>query len=148
MTTRYEELRLDFEKKQGEIAEVLGVKRNTYSKWENMINDMKLEKSNDLANYYDSSLDYLLGLSNIKKGNFKSLDIDYNILIKRLKKLRKDNNLSQEFLSEKLGFPQTTYSQYEVGTSIPTTLKLLVIATYYNVSCDYLVGRTDDEEIK
>lgn len=44
MTTRYEELRLDFEKKQGEIAEVLGVKRNTYSKWENMINDMKLEK--------------------------------------------------------------------------------------------------------
>lgn len=148
MTTRYEELRLDFGKKQGEIAGVLGVKRNTYSKWENMINDMKLEKSNELANYYRTSLDYLLGLSNIKEGNFKSLTIDYNILTQRLRKLRDEKNLTQEFLSNKLGFPQTTYSQYEVGTAIPTTLKLLVIATYYNVSLDYLVGRTDDKEIK
>ena len=79
MTTRYEELRLDFGKKQGEIADILGVKRNTYSKWENMINDMKLEKSNELANYYETSLDYLLGLSNVKDGNFKSLTIDYNL---------------------------------------------------------------------
>ncbi len=148
MTTRYEELRLDFGKKQGEIADILGVKRNTYSKWENMINDMKLEKSNELANYYETSLDYLLGLSNVKDGNFKSLTIDYNVLTKRLKKLREDSNLTQEYLSDKLGFPQTTYSQYEVGTTIPTTLKLLVVATYYGVSSDYLVGRSDDMEIK
>ena len=148
MTTRYEELRLDFGKKQGEIADILGVKRNTYSKWENMINDMKLEKSNELANYYETSLDYLFGLSNVKDGNFKSLTIDYNVLTKRLKKLREDSNLTQEYLSDKLGFPQTTYSQYEVGTTIPTTLKLLVVATYYGVSSDYLVGRSDDMEIK
>ena len=148
MTTRDEQLRLDFGKKQGEIADILGVKRNTYSKWENMINDMKLEKSNELANYYDSSLDYLLGLSNVKEGNFKCLNINYNILTKRLKELRDDNHLTQKYLSDKLGFPQTTYSQYEVGTAIPTTLKLLVVATYYNVSVDYLTGRSDDKEIK
>lgn len=148
MTTRYEELRLDFEKKQGEIADILGVKRNTYSKWENMINDMKLEKSNELANYYETSLDYLLGLSNVKEGNFKCLTINYNVLTQRLKELRDESNLTQEYLSNKLGFPQTTYSQYEVGTTIPTTLKLLVVAAYYNVSLDYLTGRSDDKEIK
>ena len=78
----------------------------------------------------------------------ESLTIDYNVLTKRLKKLREDSNLTQEYLSDKLGFPQTTYSQYEVGTTIPTTLKLLVVATYYGVSSDYLVGRSDDMEIK
>lgn len=148
MTTRYEELRLDFEKNQTEIADVLGVKRNTYSKWENMINDMRLEKSNELANYYEVSLDYLLGLSNFKGTSFKSLEINYDLLTRRLKQLRKDNGITQELLSEKLGFPQTTYSQYERGINIPSTLKLLVIAIYYNVSFDYLVGRTDDKEIK
>ncbi len=148
MNIRYEELRLDFEKNQTEIADVLGVKRNTYSKWENMINDMRLEKSNELANYYEVSLDYLLGLSNVKGTNFESLEIKYDLLTRRLKQIRKENGITQELLSEKLGFPQTTYSQYERGISIPSTLKLLVIAIYYNVSFDYLVGRTDDKEIK
>lgn len=128
MTTRYEELRLDFEKKQYEIADILGVKRNTYSKWENMINDMKLEKSNELANYYKTSLDYLLGLSNVKGSNFKCLKINYDLLSKRLKEIRKENKLTQEYLSERLGFPQTTYSQYETGTNIPTTLGVVKLS--------------------
>lgn len=35
MAVRYEELRTNKEKRQGDIAEILNVKRNTYSKWEN-----------------------------------------------------------------------------------------------------------------
>ena len=51
-------------------------------------------------------------------------------------------------LSKKLGFPQTTYSQYESGKRKPTTMKLLVVAQYYNVSFDYLVGRSQNKDIK
>ena len=43
MSLRYAELRLDAEKRQGDIAEILNVKTNTYSKWENCINDMSIE---------------------------------------------------------------------------------------------------------
>ena len=148
MTTRYEELRLDSEKKQGEIAEFLSVKRNTYSKWENCINDMPLEKSNELANYYVTSLDYLLGLSHKRNHITERNTIDFKILAKRLYELRKEVEITQEELSEKLGFPQHTYAHYECGDRFPTTLKLLVVATYYNVSVDYLTGRSDDKEIK
>lgn len=147
MSLRYEDLRLDAEKKQGEIAEILNVKRNTYSKWENCINDMPIEKTNELANYYHTTLDYILGLSNVHKTVNKKLLIDWNVLIIRLLELRKASMLTQDVLSKKLGFPQTTYSQYERGIRKPTTMKLLLIAQFYNVSFDYLVGRTNDPKI-
>ena len=147
MSLRYAELRQDMEKRQGDIAEYLNVKRNTYSKWENYINDMPIEKCNDLANYYHVSIDYLLGLSNQKKKVNDNLKVNWELLSKRLSELRKDANLSQEKLSAKLGFPQTTYSQYENGTRKPTVLKLLVVAQYYNVSFDYLVGRTNNSNL-
>jgi len=147
MTLRYEELRLDSEKKQGDIANILSVKRNTYSKWENLINDMPLEKSNELANYYKTSLDYVLGLSNVKVVVETPLLIDWNTISKRLYELRSASKLTEKELSCKIGFAQTTYSQYETGSRKPTTMKLLSIAQYYDVSMDYITGRTENKRI-
>lgn len=147
MTLRYEELRLDSEKKQGEIAEILSVKRNTYSKWENLINDMPLEKCNELANYYKTTLDYVLGLSNIREYIDTPLFINWNLVSERLSELRHSKNLTETELSSKIGFTQTTYSCYEIGKRRPTTMKLLAIAQYYNVSVDYIVGRTNNKTI-
>ena len=61
--------------------------------------------------------------------------------------LRKEKSLTQQTLSDKVGFPQTTYSQYEKGTRKPTTLKILTFANYFHVSFDYLVGRTNEKDI-
>lgn len=147
MTLRYEELRLDMEKKQGDIAEILSVKRNTYSKWENLINDMPLEKCNELANYYKTTLDYVLGLSNVRKYIDTPLLIDWKLVSERLTELRHSKNLTETELSSRIGFAQTTYSYYEIGKRRPTTMKLLSIAQYYNVSVDYIVGRTNKKSI-
>ena len=147
MSIRYKELRLDADKRQDYIARELKVKPNTYSKWENCINDMSLEKCNELANLYRTTFDYILGLSNKHDIILEPLNIDWDCLKVRLLKLRKNQKLTQEVLSNKLGFPQTTYSQYERGYRKPTTLKLLVIAQFYNVSMDYLVGRKNNWQI-
>lgn len=147
MTLRYEELRLDMEKKQGDISEILSVKRNTYSKWENLINDMPLEKCNELANYYKTTLDYVLGLSNVRKYIDTPLLIDWKLVSERLTELRHSKNLTETELSSRIGFAQTTYSHYEIGKRRPTTMKLLSIAQYYNVSVDYIVGRTNKKSI-
>lgn len=146
--TRYEELRLDSEKSQTDIANILEVKRNTYSKWENCINDMPLEKGNVLANFYNTSMDYLLGLSNERNYIPERNDINYELFTKRILLLRKKHNLTQEKLSDKLGFTQRAYAYYENGERIPKTLKLLVMAQFYNVSSDYLLGRSDNSKIK
>ena len=138
---RIKELRLDNDKKIKEIAKVLNVKLTTYSSWENMQNEMPLIKLNELANYYKTSFDYILGLSNFHEVIKEKQEIDLKKLSSRLSEIRKERKLTQSFLGKKIGLPQTTYSQYERGLTIPTSLKLLVIAEYYNISIDYLVGR-------
>lgn len=148
MAVRYEDLRTNNEKRQGDIAKVLNVKTNTYSKWENEINDMPVEKANVLANYYKVTFDYLLGLSNDYIQIPKAASVKWELFSLRLVQLRKKARLSQKQLSERLGFAQTTYSHFEVGNRRPTTLKLLIISQYFNVSSDYLIGRVDNERIK
>ena len=73
--------------------------------------------------------------------------VDWALFSERLAKLRKDAKLSQEQVSEKLGFAQQTYSHFEVGDRKPTTLKVVIIAQFYNKSVDYILGRTDNPDI-
>lgn len=103
MTARFEELRIEKDKRQGDIANILKVKRNTYSKWENEINDMPVEQANVLANYYKVTFDYMLGLTRNKNTTDRDLLVDWTLFSERLAKLRKDAKLSQEQVSEKLG---------------------------------------------
>lgn len=144
--TRFLELRLDNDLKQKDIADILCVKENNYSKWERGVTDIPLEKSNELSNYYNCSLDYLFGLTNTNKPVLNK-NIDLNILPKRLLETRKERGLTQEQLSKDVGFHQRTYAHYEDGSRVPTTFKLFYIALYYNISLDYLVGKNNKKEI-
>ncbi|WP_297872059.1 helix-turn-helix domain-containing protein [uncultured Oscillibacter sp.] len=62
----------------------------------------------------------------------------------RLKELRTSRRLYQRELAELLGISIRGYQCYETGEHEPGVKKLIALADYYNVSIDYLVGRTDD----
>lgn len=143
---RLEELRLDNDLKQKDIANELNISGKNYSDWERGVTDIPLEKSNELANYYDCSLDYLFGLSNIKTINERK-NINLELLSQRLLDTRKERNLTQSELSKDVGYHQRTYAHYENGSRIPTSFKVFYIALYYNISLDYLVGKSDIKEI-
>lgn len=60
----------------------------------------------------------------------------------RLRDLREDKDLKQKQLADLLQVHQTTYSDYELGRlNIPVSV-LHTLADFYNVSVDYLLGRT------
>lgn len=67
--------------------------------------------------------------------------------MERIKGLREDNDMNQTELALILNISQRAYSHYERGDrEIP--LKILVsLADYYNVSIDYLLGRTNKKEV-
>lgn len=60
----------------------------------------------------------------------------------RLKQLRKEENLSQKSLAEDLGYARTTIANYEQEIRIPSLETISEIADYFNISLDYLLGRT------
>ena len=65
----------------------------------------------------------------------------------RIQDLRTDADMSQKQLSEILHIRQRSYSHYETGSrNIPVEM-LIRLANYYDISVDYLVGRTDKKEM-
>jgi len=64
-------------------------------------------------------------------------------LAERLYNLRKEQNLTQEDAAEKLGIALRTYCRYEKNEREPTAPVLVQMADFYNVSLDYLVGRSE-----
>lgn len=64
-------------------------------------------------------------------------------LSERLKELRKSHNLTQSDLGKILGVGKTTISMYETNNSTPSDDIKLKISDYFNVSLDYLIGKTD-----
>ena len=60
-------LREDNDYKQRQLAEVLHVSQNTYSQYETGVIELTAEKLIELASFYGTSVDYLLGLTGTKK---------------------------------------------------------------------------------
>lgn len=64
-----------------------------------------------------------------------------------IRNLREDNDKTQKEIADYLHIKQTTYSKYELGKiNIPVEM-LEKLADYYNVSVDYLLGRTKNKDI-
>lgn len=65
----------------------------------------------------------------------------------RIRDLREDHDLSQQQLADILHCSQRVYSDYERGICNIPLPTLVVLADYYGVSIDYMLGRTDDTRL-
>ncbi len=62
----------------------------------------------------------------------------------RIKDLREDHDLSQSQLAKVIKTTQQQYSKIETGISDISGEKLKLLAQFYNVSADYILGLTKD----
>ena len=65
----------------------------------------------------------------------------------RLRDLREDMDMNQTQVAEILRIKQTVYSRYERGFQTIPIEHLLTLADFYNVSTDYILGRTNVKKI-
>lgn len=65
--TRMEDLRIDADKTQLEIAQILHCQREVYRRYEKGQREIPVWSAIKLARYYDVSLDYLLGISDNRR---------------------------------------------------------------------------------
>lgn len=65
----------------------------------------------------------------------------------RFKEERKNKGLTQEQLAKEFFLNKSSISRYEKGTQMPEMVMLQKFAEYFDVSVDYLLGRTDERNV-
>lgn len=69
-------------------------------------------------------------------------------MIKRLRELREEMNLTQNDICKVLGITRSNVSKYESGALDPSTDVLNSYANYFDCTIDYILGRTNDRKHK
>lgn len=137
------DLREDNDLLQKDIAITIGISRRTYSSWETGNKIIPLKHLNTLCNYYDVSMDYVMGLSKDKKKyNIKKIDFLNKAEIGlKIKTIRKNNNLTLRNLANELNTTSSTISAYETGKTLILTAFAYQICKKYDISLDWLCDR-------
>lgn len=128
MDTRMKELRLKKGLTLKELGKILNVKDNTLSQYETGKRNPQINFLKEFADFFNVSLDYLL-----KNNDFKMPNVGY-----RIKKLRTSKNLNKKALADKLGTSESVIDSWEYGAETPSAVFLDKLATFFNVSLDYL----------
>lgn len=66
------------------------------------------------------------------------------IVAERIKELMREQGLNQVKLAENIGLKQNTISAWLMGKKEPCITSLWLLADYFDVDIDYLVGRKND----
>lgn len=138
---RLKDIREDNDINQEQMAKILNVKRSTYSLWELGINIIPLKNLCDFADYFDFSIDYILGLANDRKNINLIKGLDLVELGNNIKYLRTKKELSQENIADMIGVSQACITRYEKGLICISTSNLYKLSKEFKVSLSELCGK-------
>lgn len=93
-----------------------------------------------ISKYFNCSLDYLFGISEIKKSCVLKDSFDMNIFFSRYEKVLEENNTSHWKFCKSLKLSESVYRNWKNG-DIPSMKYLAIIAKELSTSIDYLIGR-------
>ena len=68
--------------------------------------------------------------------------------VDRIRELREDNDFTQKEIADFLKTTQQVYSRYEKGINEIPIRHIIALSRFYNVSCDYILGETNNPKKK
>jgi len=138
---RIRDLREDTDLNQKDIAKKLACSRKAYSNYELGHRDIPVGRLVQLAEYYQTTTDYLLGLTE----TFEQPEGWRSDLLPRIRNLRKDTQRTQAQIAQYLHCSQEVYSRYERNQRRITTEVLIKLAQFHHTTTDDLLGLTDEQ---
>lgn len=138
---RLANLRKEHGVSQADLASAIGTTVQTISKYEATDQDVTISRAVEFAEYFKVSLDYLMGVSDIREVPDPRCN---ESIVKRLGDCRMQKRLSQKELAGLVGTSQQQIGKYETGKQEITSKRFMKIAEVCGVSLDYLAGRTYD----
>lgn len=136
--SRLKNIREDNDMSQQTIADILNVKRSTYSLWELGINIIPLDKLCKFAKHFDLSIDYVLSITNDKRKYGSIKEFDLKLLGSNIKNLRIKQDLSQENVAKILDVTQACIVRYEKAIINMPIDKLYTLSKLFKVSMNDL----------
>ncbi len=137
-------LREEKELNQIELAEALNIDRGAYGNYEREYIIIPLKHLNNLANYFNVSIDYIFNFTDTLKYENSLNDINKIKVGERLKEFRKENKITIAKLAETINIGNGTVAGYESGRYLISTAVLYDICKRYYISADYLLGKIDN----
>lgn len=129
---------------QKEIGTILGVSRKTVSGWENNNDIIPLSKLIQFCNLYNFSVDYVMGLTRKNINYTSDIELDKIELGKTLRKIRKELRMTQKDIAKECAISHTTYSNYELGIILISTMSLYTICKNHKLSADEILRQKQD----
>jgi len=136
---RLRQLRTEADLTQQQLADIVGTTQQNIAFWETGRQRPKQPSLIKLANYFNVSIDYLL----VGKAQAEE---KLSVFPERLKQLRVEAKLTQQQMAEAFNIKQPTYAQWETGRTKPKGETLEKFADFFNVSTDYLLGKTQPKK--
>lgn len=118
-----------------QLSKRIGISFETLNGYFNKNFYPELSVAIKLANYFNCSIHYLMGLTD----NFNNKEINELSFIDTLKKLMKENNLSIEKFTKALNMSEANFYRWQSGKTQPAMNSLIAISKFFDVTIDYLV---------
>lgn len=153
LSDRIKELRLSADMTQEEFGKKFGIVKSTVSLYESGKSTPNDELKKQICDYFNISVDYLLGVSDDKHRNSPSDDKGFffffffddkdlqEVFVSALKTALETQNMTVGELCEKTEIDVDTCNQYLTGEHAPTPEHLVELSKALDVSIDYLLGQ-------
>jgi transcriptional regulator with XRE-family HTH domain len=123
-----------------QFEKVSGCKNQSISTWLTRNVYPKLVNLLRMSDYFQCSIDYLLGLTDDKR--LTRTDTPSTFIV-RANELAAKNNVSKYRISKECGFDKGNFSKWASRGMLPQTQSLIAIAEYFDCSVEYLFGLSD-----
>ena len=122
------------------LAKIIGTTSTTINGYFNNDYYPQIDIAKKMANYFNCSLNYLFGLTDAVCQEIQNK----NSFIDNLDKLLRKRKLPIAKVMRDLKMSEYNYYRWKNG-KFPKTINLIELAKYFDVSIDYLVGRSDEK---
>lgn len=134
---RLQELLTDNELSRLQLSKNIGISFETLNGYFNKDFYPELSVAIKISDYFRCSLQYLMGLTD----EYCAHDDNYLSFAETIKKLLRDNGVSIEQLMKSLDMSEANFYRWQSGKTNPSMGSLIMLAEYFDVSIDYLIGR-------
>lgn len=141
-------IRETYDVSQKELAGILGVSHYCISHYERNDYIIPMRKLCAVSNYFQLSIDYILGFTSLKKYEDMKYQVDLKTVGKRISEICGEQSLSNVGLAKILNITESNIRNYKTGKTLLLTAFALELHQKYSYSVDWIVGKTQHKYVQ